>query len=188
MYGKRHELLLAATQLFAEEGLGVSTARIAKVAGVASGTLFTYFPTKQALLDELYMELKKEVIGLFLGVKADRAVGLKDISEGIWNAYIRWAMANAAKNTTMNLLKSSGMLSAEVVAQAMETFKPLEQMIQQGIDAGVLAPIEMGYLQLVMAAQIDACIAQAKLAELKGKALEAHLGLGFRVFWKGVAA
>ena len=57
---KRNALLAAAIELIAEQGLSVPTSKIAHVAGVAEGTLFTYFETKERLLNDLYVELKLE--------------------------------------------------------------------------------------------------------------------------------
>ena len=46
----RADLLQAAERLFAEVGFGTATTRaIAAAAGVAAGTVFNYFPTKEAL-------------------------------------------------------------------------------------------------------------------------------------------
>ncbi|HET8853867.1 MAG TPA: TetR family transcriptional regulator, partial [Ktedonobacteraceae bacterium] len=42
---KRNAILAAAIELIAEQGLSVPTSKIAHVAGVAEGTLFTYFET-----------------------------------------------------------------------------------------------------------------------------------------------
>src|ERR1700690_927893 len=55
---KRTAILRAAVREIAQAGLGAPTAKIASRAGVAAGTLFTYFPTKEQLLKELYLELK----------------------------------------------------------------------------------------------------------------------------------
>src|SRR5260221_4893917 len=57
---KRNALLAAAIELIAEQGLSVPTSKIAHVAGVAEGTLFTYFETKERLINDLYVELKLE--------------------------------------------------------------------------------------------------------------------------------
>ena len=47
-------ILEAATRLFAEGGLeAVNTNQIAELAGVSIGSLYQYFPTKQAILGEL---------------------------------------------------------------------------------------------------------------------------------------
>ena len=45
---KRGAILEAAVHEIAEEGLGAPTAKIARRAGVAAGTLFTYFETRKS--------------------------------------------------------------------------------------------------------------------------------------------
>ncbi len=51
---KRTAILEAATELVALLGVSAPTAKIAKCAGVAEGTLFTYFANKDELLNQLY--------------------------------------------------------------------------------------------------------------------------------------
>jgi AcrR family transcriptional regulator len=51
----------AAAHEIVKSRLGAPTAKIARRAGVAAGTLFTYFATKEELLNELYLDLKGEV-------------------------------------------------------------------------------------------------------------------------------
>src|SRR5208282_1032371 len=58
---KRNAILSAAAQVFAERGLGAPTAAITKAAGIAEGSLFTYFKTKDELINALYRELKLEL-------------------------------------------------------------------------------------------------------------------------------
>lgn len=53
----RQEILQAAGRLFARQGFEATTTRdIAQSAGIASGTLFNYFPTKEAILGCLVCE------------------------------------------------------------------------------------------------------------------------------------
>ena len=53
--------------LFAERGIGhAPTSAIAAAAGVAEGTLFTYFKTKDELLNELYRELTRRGVSEYL--------------------------------------------------------------------------------------------------------------------------
>ncbi|WP_440948412.1 TetR/AcrR family transcriptional regulator [Methanosarcina sp. T3] len=48
-----------ALKLFTERGFhGTSTAQILKDVGVATGPLLNYFPTKGALINDLYFEVK----------------------------------------------------------------------------------------------------------------------------------
>jgi AcrR family transcriptional regulator len=56
---KRKDLLVAALKLFAEYGFhGTPTSKIAKEAGVANGTLFHYYKTKEDLIVSLYIDIK----------------------------------------------------------------------------------------------------------------------------------
>ena len=53
----RNRILQAARRLFADNGYDATTTRdIAKEAGIASGTLFNYFPTKEAVVGCLASE------------------------------------------------------------------------------------------------------------------------------------
>jgi len=52
----RARLLAVAEDVFAERGPSASTADIAAAAGVGIGTLFRHFPTKEALLEAVFVE------------------------------------------------------------------------------------------------------------------------------------
>ena len=59
---KRNGILDAATHVFAERGLTAApTSEISEQAGVAEGTLFTYFNTKDGLINALCREIKLEL-------------------------------------------------------------------------------------------------------------------------------
>ena len=186
--GKKDHILQSALQLFAAEGLGVPTAKIAKQAGVANGTLFNYFPTKQDLIDALYLAIKKEMVELFLAGGADRAESLKQTSFVVWNSYVRWAIAQPQKHNIMNLLTTANVLSSAVVAQADDIFKPLHAAVLGGIKKGEVRDLGLDYLYQIKAAQLGVSIHQALVRKLKGKALEAHILTGFDIYWRGVAA
>jgi AcrR family transcriptional regulator len=52
----RARLLEVAERVFAERGTGASTEEIARQAGVGIGTVFRHFPTKEALLEAVFIE------------------------------------------------------------------------------------------------------------------------------------
>ncbi|MGB1295227.1 MAG: TetR/AcrR family transcriptional regulator [Flavobacteriales bacterium] len=61
---KREKIFSTALDLFVEHGFhGTPTSKIAKEAGVANGTLFHHFKTKEDLIIELYLYIKKNVKG-----------------------------------------------------------------------------------------------------------------------------
>lgn len=59
---KKQALLEAATAAFAQSGIAASTSAIARSAGVAEGTLFRYFATKDELLNELNLAIKLRLV------------------------------------------------------------------------------------------------------------------------------
>jgi len=57
---KRTAILSASLTLFTERGFhGTPTSMIAREAGIATGTLFHYFKTKEELITALYLSVKK---------------------------------------------------------------------------------------------------------------------------------
>jgi AcrR family transcriptional regulator len=60
---KRQEIIQAALDLIVERGFhGASMAMVAEKAEVGAGTIYHYFESKEALINELYQELEKKVI------------------------------------------------------------------------------------------------------------------------------
>ena len=88
---KRNAILAAAIQVIAEQGVGAPTAKIAQLAGVAEGTLFTYFNTKDELLNQIYLDLKTELReAVSAGYPKDEI--LKNRVRHTWQAYVDWGV------------------------------------------------------------------------------------------------
>jgi len=93
---KRNAILAAAIELIAGQGLSIPTSKIAQVAGVAEGTLFTYFETKERLLNDLYLELKheeREEMTRDYPVQAS----LKDRARHLWDKYVAFGVTQLLK-------------------------------------------------------------------------------------------
>ncbi|MFT5051185.1 MAG: AcrR family transcriptional regulator [Chlamydiales bacterium] len=87
----QQRIIAAAQQLFASRGYGeTSTRDLAQAAGIATGTLFNYFPTKEALAmslivaglargDEGYCERRHEAEDLCEDLFAHIAAGLREL-------------------------------------------------------------------------------------------------------------
>ncbi|MDB4992660.1 MAG: Transcriptional regulator, TetR family protein [Myxococcaceae bacterium] len=64
---RRETILRAALELFVERGFhGASVPAIAERAGIAAGTMYRYFPSKEALVNELYRALKQSLLAALL--------------------------------------------------------------------------------------------------------------------------
>lgn len=116
---KRLALLNAAAETVAEHGLAASpTSLIAKKAGVAEGTLFRYFPTKDDLLNELYLHLKQDMCeAMKKHYTATAASPLRERAQSLWNSYIDWGLAHPLANKAVNQLAVSSSLTPETLAK-----------------------------------------------------------------------
>ncbi|MBK8253621.1 MAG: TetR/AcrR family transcriptional regulator [Polyangiaceae bacterium] len=64
---KRAQVLAAALELFAERGYhGTAVPEVAQKAGVGTGTLYRFFPTKEALVNVVYREAKARLGAVLL--------------------------------------------------------------------------------------------------------------------------
>ncbi|MDK2833860.1 MAG: hypothetical protein PWP63_947 [Methanolobus sp.] len=91
---KRRALMEAALKLFTERGFhGTSTAQISKEAGVATGTLFNYFPTKEDLINGLYFEVKGQ-LSRSMGKDIQAESSFQDKLRRIWYNLVEWGIGN----------------------------------------------------------------------------------------------
>src|SRR5260370_39071901 len=103
---KRNAILVSATEVVAEHGVSAPSAKIAKGAGVAEGTLFTYFSSKDELLNQLYLALKADLgQAMTAGYPSDK--GLIEPARHVWNRYVGWGSAHTPKHTGLARLAAS---------------------------------------------------------------------------------
>ncbi|HEY2770867.1 MAG TPA: helix-turn-helix domain-containing protein [Solirubrobacteraceae bacterium] len=92
----RDRLLEAALARFgAEDPVAVTLEDVRQTAGVSVGALYHHFADKAALLDELYLELTRQVQAEFLGVlraHPDAEAGVR----AVVRHYLRWVSRNRA--------------------------------------------------------------------------------------------
>ncbi|MEK6397762.1 MAG: helix-turn-helix domain-containing protein [Terriglobus sp.] len=113
---KREAILRSAVREIAAVGLGASTAKIAAGAGLAEGTLFTYFATKDDLFNELYVALKMDAYQrIHDGFPLDGS--LRERAEHIWTAYLQWAMEKPQDREVSVLLNLCSQVTAETRKQ-----------------------------------------------------------------------
>jgi AcrR family transcriptional regulator len=91
---KRKDLLVAALRLFVQYGFhGTPTSKIAKEAGVANGTLFHYYKTKEDLIVSLYIDIKTRM-GEYIETKETEAKNSKKKFRNQFTSVIYWSLEN----------------------------------------------------------------------------------------------
>ena len=187
MKDKQAHLIDTAIRLFARDGISVSTAKLAAEAGVSNGTLFNYFPTKQQLIDSVYLAIKQDVAEHVLA-SLGREMTVKEVMFGIWQGYIQWALRNPLGYEVSNLLKAARVLSAAALEQADAIFELKVEKMREGVAARELVDLPVDYISELSTAQV--CVAVDFLRRQNLDAVETgkHVHRSFDVFWDGIKA
>lgn len=97
---KRNAILAAAVQVFASSDLAAPTSAISRTAGVAEGTLFTYFPTKDDLVNETYRDLKADLAAAVFA-SYPRKGTVRERLHHVWDRYVAWGAEHPAAHRVL---------------------------------------------------------------------------------------
>lgn len=180
---KRDAILTAATCIFAEGGLSAPTSAVSKAAGIAEGTLFTYFPTKDDLLNALYRQIKLELAGVLMSGFA-RKKDIRGKIQHIWDAFLSWGLANPERRRVLAQLVVSSKLTKETKAVGAAPFAELEVMAQEAIAQGTIRDFPLEFIVAMMEALTQATI---ELMAANPSAAARYRTYGFDVLWNGLS-
>jgi AcrR family transcriptional regulator len=186
MNDRQKQIIEASIELFAREGFwNTATSRIAKHAGVGTGTLFNYFESKDVLIESVYAQLKEEFMS---HVAADYPEdgSAKTKFEHIWFRYVDWGIHNPVRHGLLIQLRLSDLVSKDVQDRQEEESSAVAGLIDQVIQEDVLIDIPIVYLAEVFQTQLDAAVRYATHNELTDMERARHIAKGFEVFWRGV--
>ena len=182
---KRNAILDAATRVFAERGLTAApTSEISKRAGVAEGTLFTYFKTKDDLINALYREIKLELADAMMS-GFPRKMSVRTRLRHVWDGYVNWGVSHPEPRKVLAQLQVSGMLLKESIEAGSAPFVEMQNMIRDAIEQRILRadlPIEL--ISKTMAALAEATM---DLIVLKPAMARKYRNSGFEIYWAGIA-
>ena len=182
---KRNAILDAATRVFAERGLAAApTSEISKRARVAEGTLFTYFKTKEDLINALYREMKLELADAMMS-GFPRKKNVRSRLRHVWDSYVNWGVTNAEQRKVLTQLQVSGMLSKESIEAGSAPFIEMQNMIRTAIEQHILRtdlPIEL--ISKMLGALAEATM---DLIVLKPVMANKYRNGGFEIYWAGIA-
>src|SRR3984885_830024 len=181
---KRNAILDAATRLFAERGLTAApTSEISKLAGIAEGTLFTYFRTKDDLINALYREIKLELADAMMS-DFPRKKNIRTKLRHVWDRYVNWGIANRRQRKVLAQLTVSEVLTKESRDAGSAPFVEFQAMIRDAIEQRVFrndVPVEL--ISKSLAALVEATI---DLTESNRARAKQYRDSGFQMFWAGI--
>ena len=181
---KRNAILDAAAGLFAERGLAAApTSEISRRADVAEGTLFTYFKTKDDLINALYREIKLELADAMMS-DFPRKKNVRTRLQHVWDRYVNWGMANPVQRKVLAQLVVSDMLTKDSREAGNAPFAEVQTMIRDAIEGRVFRddlPVELVSKSLGALAE-----ATMDLTALHPSQANKYRDSGFQMFWSGI--
>lgn len=152
---RRNDILAAATRVIASRGVGATTAAIAKEAGVSNGSLFVYFDTKVALLNELYVLLKSEM-GAAATVERPDDGSPRDQVHQLWTRWLRWATTNPEKRRALARLEVAEEITDESHQVVRQALRGTAELIERSRTVGPMADVPLPFVMILIGTLADA--------------------------------
>jgi AcrR family transcriptional regulator len=177
---KRSSLLRAATRVIVTQGLGAQTAVIAREAGVASGSLFTYFETKKVLFNELYLELKAEMASAALENRP-RNASLRKQLFSVWSNWMHWVISDPHKRRALAQLSVSEEITPETRVLSHKPMAGIAELLERCRAAGPMREASMSFVLSVMNSLAETTM-DFMLQDPTNA--ERHCQVGFDALWR----
>jgi AcrR family transcriptional regulator len=176
---KRKAILDAAKILIAERGVAhTPTSAISNAAGIAEGSLFTYFASKDELLNELYLEMRED----FDLTNYPRDGDTKTRLRCIWDTFIDLGVRQPARLTIMRQIRATGMLLKENETPGKMVVEVLDAL-RDATEGGQFRDGSLELLVLLLRAHAEATIEYIVAhPEMEASSRE----LGFNLIWRGL--
>jgi AcrR family transcriptional regulator len=149
---KREILIETAIKLFVENGFhGTATAKIAKEAGVANGTLFQYFKTKEDLILAIFIIIKDEM------AFHESVEEVKNVKETIQNqvtSLLFWALDNKEKFHFIQQFYTSPFINLLKKSELEKYTKHHFDVLELGIIDKIIKPLPADLLYLLVSNQV----------------------------------
>lgn len=180
---KRNAIMAAATHVIVSRGLSAPTAAIAQEAGVANGTLFTYFETKADLFNQLYLELKSEMVAVALAGFPDRRK-LRDQMFHVWSNWMTWAVSNPEKRRAFQQLDVSEEITPASRRAGHKIMAEIGELLERCRAAGPMRDSTMAFAATLMNSMAEATM---DFMVHDSKNADKHCKDGFSAFWRVIA-
>jgi len=186
MSDKRADILKATLQLISEQGFhGTPMSQVAAEAGVGAGTIYRYFENKEALINELFQEVKFEISqAMLMGFTPHDSA--KQIFRQIWRNTFQYCVQNPQKMVFLEQFHNSPFQTPETEAATLEYLAPIMTVVQAAIEAGEIKNIPFEMLSIFT---YDVTVAFAK-RHISGVMVmdEAYLEMAVQACWDAIKA
>jgi AcrR family transcriptional regulator len=182
---KEQKILDTSLSLFVEKGFhGTSTAEIAKTAGVATGTLFHYFKTKEELIDRLYIYTKESILNEVQD-DYDNTKPFKENVKSLWLKIVCFGIKNPYNFNFIMTFHCSPYITSFTKGRIEEKFVELLEVYKKGFKEGKIKKMYDELLMDYFWGNILNTIMHFENNPEKMK--KENIELAFELFWDGIS-
>jgi AcrR family transcriptional regulator len=140
---KRQRISQAALKLITENGFhGTPVLLIASVAGVGAGTIYRYFANKEAIINDLYDRIQKELhAATMANIPAD--VSVRDEFYLKWRNILQYHLEHPYEAKFLEQFTASPFINPALIEEKDRRNSNLKVLIARGIASGAIR--EIGY-------------------------------------------
>jgi len=182
---KKRQILDAALQLFVENGFhGTSTAEIAKTAGVATGTLFHHFKTKQELINSLYLNTKEKML-LAVNEDYNAKKPFKINIKTLWLKFSYFAIENSDMFQFILIFHSSPYITSLTKEQIETRFDDLIKFYKKGMECSEIKMVNDEMMLDYFWGTIFSTVNHFN--KHPERLNEKNINFAFELFWDGIS-
>jgi AcrR family transcriptional regulator len=177
-------IIVTALKLFVENGFhGTATSKIAQESGVANGTLFNYFGTKEILIVEIYNSIIKKKEDFIIQSIESHSVS-KESFRSLFIASLYWNLENAVDFQYLQQFNSSPYSKSAIMRTSSNDEQPLYVLIQKGIDLVVLKAMPAAFIFSLFTAHINGLYYYLISENIVKEHSVELINETFEIFWK----
>jgi len=181
---KKEAILKSTLELIKDNGFhGTPISMIAKHAGVASGTIYHYFPSKDAIIVELHQRIKTEMVAAMFS-KTNSSKSYKQQFFDGWINLCKYFINNPSALFFNEQFTSSPYIKTLSKKDAKGSVSRFNEFFQYGMDKGYLKKMEY----LLIASAVFGCIRATAKYHVTGRFgfKDADLCKMANIIWDGI--
>jgi TetR/AcrR family transcriptional repressor of multidrug resistance operon len=181
---KRKAILKSTLELIKDNGFhGTPISLIAKNADVASGTIYHYFPSKDAIIMALYSQIKDEMVAAMF-IDANTKKSYKQQFFDGWISLCKYFINNPSSLIFIEQFNSSPFAKIVAAKDSRVSVSKFNEFFQLGMDKGYVKKMEY----LLIASAVFGCITATAKYHLAGRYgfKDADLCKVATILWDGI--
>lgn len=146
---KKQAIFDATLRLITERGFHATpTSRIAKEAGIAAGTLYLYFKSKDELLNQLYFEVKRK-LAVSLAEGRSENLTISEQIELLWRNMLNHLLSHPIEFAFMAQFENSPLLNQATLEASSDVFEPVLALISKGRQQKVIKDLSQDLMTVL---------------------------------------